>query len=292
MNVKLVSGSGLCLRLCRQAAFSLLTWPAARTPRSSRFPDTNSSKAEARRPAVPRLARRLARYAEAQPVREGTAEMHQRRHVIGDLLAKGDLFLRHRFEQVRRDRGEWSGAGCEGPAKSPLRRGPREAARRAVPRVSRREPVAAEVVAKIASSACIQRLKQKHRFLFQRAPNARRIGSAFMQNAEYLKGRSDRSLTFAAPKIKQLDPSRERKRAVASAQTYTLRFRTQTTSEYGAGPGRALQRTDHRGAREQPVEGRVGDRRYVRVRGHAKVMAHLMFGLLALTVDQILRLAT
>jgi hypothetical protein len=32
--------------------------------------------------------------------------------------------------------------------------------------------------------------------------------------------------------------------------------------------------------------------RYVRVRGHAKVMAHLMFGLLALTVDQILRLAT
>lgn len=32
--------------------------------------------------------------------------------------------------------------------------------------------------------------------------------------------------------------------------------------------------------------------RYVRVRGHLKVMAHVMFGLLALTVDQILRLAT
>jgi hypothetical protein len=30
----------------------------------------------------------------------------------------------------------------------------------------------------------------------------------------------------------------------------------------------------------------------VRVRGNAKVMAHLMFGVLALTVDQILRLAT
>ena len=30
--------------------------------------------------------------------------------------------------------------------------------------------------------------------------------------------------------------------------------------------------------------------RYVRVRGHAKVMAHLMFGILALTVDQIVRL--
>jgi hypothetical protein len=32
--------------------------------------------------------------------------------------------------------------------------------------------------------------------------------------------------------------------------------------------------------------------RYVRVRGHAKVMAHLMFGVLALTVDQILALTT
>jgi hypothetical protein len=32
--------------------------------------------------------------------------------------------------------------------------------------------------------------------------------------------------------------------------------------------------------------------RFVRVRGHAKVMAHLMFGLLALTVDQVLRLVT
>jgi hypothetical protein len=32
--------------------------------------------------------------------------------------------------------------------------------------------------------------------------------------------------------------------------------------------------------------------RFVRVRGHAKVMAHVMFGLLALTVNQILRLAT
>ena len=31
---------------------------------------------------------------------------------------------------------------------------------------------------------------------------------------------------------------------------------------------------------------------FIRVRGHAKVMSHLMFGLLALTVDQILRLGT
>ena len=32
--------------------------------------------------------------------------------------------------------------------------------------------------------------------------------------------------------------------------------------------------------------------RHIRVRGHAKVMAHLMFGILALTVDQLLRLLT
>ena len=31
--------------------------------------------------------------------------------------------------------------------------------------------------------------------------------------------------------------------------------------------------------------------KFVRVRGWAKVMAHLMFGILALTADQILRLA-
>ncbi len=31
--------------------------------------------------------------------------------------------------------------------------------------------------------------------------------------------------------------------------------------------------------------------RHVRVRGHAKVLCHLMFGVLALTVDQLMRLA-
>ena len=43
------------------------------------------------------------------------------------------------------------------------------------------------------------------------------------------------------------------------------------------------------------VNGRLKDEfggRYVRVRGASKVMAHLMFGVLALTVDQILRLVT
>ena len=41
------------------------------------------------------------------------------------------------------------------------------------------------------------------------------------------------------------------------------------------------------------VNGRLKDEfggRHVRVRGHAKVLCHLMFGLLALTVDQLLRL--
>jgi hypothetical protein len=30
--------------------------------------------------------------------------------------------------------------------------------------------------------------------------------------------------------------------------------------------------------------------RYVRVRGHAKVLCHLMFGILALTINQLMRL--
>ena len=41
------------------------------------------------------------------------------------------------------------------------------------------------------------------------------------------------------------------------------------------------------------VNGRLKDEfgaRNVRVRGHAKVMCHLMFGVLALTADQLMRL--
>ena len=41
------------------------------------------------------------------------------------------------------------------------------------------------------------------------------------------------------------------------------------------------------------VNGRLKDEfggRYVRVRGHSKVYCHLMFGILALTVDQLMRL--
>jgi hypothetical protein len=43
------------------------------------------------------------------------------------------------------------------------------------------------------------------------------------------------------------------------------------------------------------VNGRLKDEfggRWVRVRGNAKVMCHLMFGILALAADQILRLIT
>jgi len=41
------------------------------------------------------------------------------------------------------------------------------------------------------------------------------------------------------------------------------------------------------------VNGRLKDEfggRHVRVRGHAKVLCHLMFGVVALTVDQLMRL--
>ena len=43
------------------------------------------------------------------------------------------------------------------------------------------------------------------------------------------------------------------------------------------------------------VNGRLKDEfggRFIRVRGHAKVMAHLMFGLIVLTVDQVIRLTS
>jgi len=41
-----------------------------------------------------------------------------------------------------------------------------------------------------------------------------------------------------------------------------------------------------------PRMGSTSGGRFVRVRGHDKVLCHLMFGVLALTVDQILRLIT
>lgn len=53
-------------------------------------------------------------------------------------------------------------------------------------------------------------------------------------------------------------------------------------------------RYNERSAAER-VNGRIKDdfgARYVRVRGHAKVFCHLMFGVLALTIDQLMRLVT
>ena len=67
---------------------------------------------------------------------------------------------------------------------------------------------------------------------------------------------------------------------------------------------RRCQRLGHRPAEEirynerttaERVNGRIKDEfggRTVRVRGHAKVMCHLMFGIVALTVDQLLRFVT
>lgn len=53
-------------------------------------------------------------------------------------------------------------------------------------------------------------------------------------------------------------------------------------------------RSHERSAAER-VNGRLKDEfgcRYVRVRGHAKVTCHLMFGILALTANQLMRLIT
>ena len=53
-------------------------------------------------------------------------------------------------------------------------------------------------------------------------------------------------------------------------------------------------RYNERSAAER-VNSRVKDDfggRYVRVRGHAKVLCHLMFGILALAIDQLMRLVT
>ncbi len=49
----------------------------------------------------------------------------------------------------------------------------------------------------------------------------------------------------------------------------------------------------HERSTVERVNGRLKDEfggRHVRVRGHAKVLCHLMFGVVALTVDQLMRL--
>jgi len=49
----------------------------------------------------------------------------------------------------------------------------------------------------------------------------------------------------------------------------------------------------HERSTVERVNGRLKDEfggRHLRVRGHAKVMCHLMFGILALTADQFMRM--
>jgi hypothetical protein len=61
----------------------------------------------------------------------------------------------------------------------------------------------------------------------------------------------------------------------------------------GFAPGEAQRYKERTGA--ERANGRLKDDfggRHIRVRGHAKVMSHLMFGVLALTADQLLRLLT
>ena len=55
------------------------------------------------------------------------------------------------------------------------------------------------------------------------------------------------------------------------------------------------ERRYHERSTVERVNGRLKDEfggRSVRVRGHAKVLCHLMFGIVALTVDQLMRLVT
>jgi hypothetical protein len=71
----------------------------------------------------------------------------------------------------------------------------------------------------------------------------------------------------------ELEAEQRRRRLLAFSTAEDLRYRERTTVER--------------------VNARLKDEfggRTVRVRGHLKVMCHLMFGILALTADQILRL--
>jgi len=51
----------------------------------------------------------------------------------------------------------------------------------------------------------------------------------------------------------------------------------------------------HERSASERVNGRLKDEfgaRHVRVRGHAKIFSHLMFGILVVTVDQLMRFVT
>ena len=64
-------------------------------------------------------------------------------------------------------------------------------------------------------------------------------------------------------------------------------------TEAGGGLGQPYAKDVRYRETVERVNGRLKDEfgaRQVRVRGHSKVLCHLMFGVLALTVDQLLRL--
>ena len=76
-------------------------------------------------------------------------------------------------------------------------------------------------------------------------------------------------------------------RASSETTLHELQTHVRSRATYTEG----LRYNERSGA--ERVNGRLKDdfgKRYVRVRGHAKVLCHLMFGILALTCDQLLRL--
>ena len=92
---------------------------------------------------------------------------------------------------------------------------------------------------------------------------------------------------------------KEQSRALGHVPIVDPNNRTRNQEGFLATPPRELSGAEQERYRERTmierVNGRLKDEfgaRFVRVRGAAKVMAHLMFGVLALTVDQLLKLGT
>jgi hypothetical protein len=100
----------------------------------------------------------------------------------------------------------------------------------------------------------------------------------------------ERVPTSARPvaEVAKATPPRRRKRGEPKPSEKMTRIERQQSMTLEA------QRYKGRTACER-VNGRLKDEfggRFIRVRGHTKVMAHLMFGLIVLTVDQVLRLTS
>src|SRR4029077_13698575 len=91
---------------------------------------------------------------------------------------------------------------------------------------------------------------------------------------------------------------REQSRAMGHVPIIDPKQVRQKETPFQPGNSRELSEAEKKRYRERTmverVNGRLKDQfggREIRVRGAAKVMAHLMFGVLALTVDQLLKLA-